>query len=426
MVNSDFIQFTISANRPPQTPSPYYGGAQPQFGGISFGNDYQPIVFSGSPAKASIQPPTPVRQSVPVSPASSYLPPQPAPTATTAATPSPSKTRVYNFDADFKPSGFQPSIPFQPSAPAYIPANIAPVVPANVSPIPRAININAPEYKPSQAVIVGSPSVSLSSSQNKARLEFVKPAEFVPSPNVITVDSKPPATIASPPAAAVVEEKKVDAPAVVEVEPEVEMDEEVEVDPKDLYPQDRITTQWSPWNQQGPKSYTKDFMYLFKPFSDTRPDDFGEELDKFLQAIPSQKSGTRKATSKSIKNDYRTSGTNSKGKIFLPSAPKPLVKSENRWKPHTATLADSVTVQKEEELLLKAQGHLNKIAPQTYDSLSIKFIEIANELGEAQLEAVVSKIFAKALLDPTYNSLYANLCKKFCEETTKEDGKLVL
>ena len=73
----------------------------------------------------------------------------------------------------------------------------------------------------------------------------------------------------------------------------------------------------------------------------------------------------------------------------------PLEKSENRWKPHSETVPDAVNVDQTEAILLKLRGDLNKIAPQTFESISNQMIELALKLRQDTLPRLVLEIFAR-------------------------------
>ncbi len=80
-----------------------------------------------------------------------------------------------------------------------------------------------------------------------------------------------------------------------------------------------------------------------------------------------------------------------KGKIVLKGPPVVLVRTENAWKP--VSLEKSSNVDDMAALLMKAQGILNKIAPEKFDSLSDQLIDVAKKIDETHLPQLANKLF---------------------------------
>jgi len=98
---------------------------------------------------------------------------------------------------------------------------------------------------------------------------------------------------------------------------------------------------------------------------------------------------------------------------------KPLEKSENAWKPLKEQELDEA-----KQNLSHLQGHLNKIAPQTFDSLSDQIIAVAGKLQEQSMPEFAVRVFNQALLQPTYNPMYAKLCKDHLAQDGQGRGRV--
>jgi len=104
----------------------------------------------------------------------------------------------------------------------------------------------------------------------------------------------------------------------------------------------------------------------------------------------------------------------------------PLAKSENAWKPqlNTEKMIDSIEDEDEkkeaikEQIFRKVKGILNKLTYERFGSLSKQIIEIGIT-DEAILEGVINLVFDKALDEPNFGSLYAELCKSISDELPK-------
>ena len=80
-----------------------------------------------------------------------------------------------------------------------------------------------------------------------------------------------------------------------------------------------------------------------------------------------------------------------------------MAKSSNPWKPRSN--ADS----HEEHVIRSVKGCLNKISPDNFDQLVQKLSEAGIDTPEL-LQKTISELFDKAVLEPTFCSLYAQCC----------------
>lgn len=81
-----------------------------------------------------------------------------------------------------------------------------------------------------------------------------------------------------------------------------------------------------------------------------------------------------------------------------------LKKSDNGWKP-------SFHNDSKPNFLKEAQGFLNKMTYTTFDALSDKFVEVAND-NPNLLKQLIDKVFEQSLLQPAFCPMYAKLCLK--------------
>jgi len=101
-------------------------------------------------------------------------------------------------------------------------------------------------------------------------------------------------------------------------------------------------------------------------------------------------------------------------------APVSLKRSESAWVPKRERKGLET---KSEKISKDIRGLLNKITPTTYNELSEDFCErkVYNQDAEI-LDSLVNIIFAKAVDEPHFCGLYADLCKKQCDLEKKENG----
>ncbi|KAJ1985016.1 hypothetical protein H4R34_000273 [Dimargaris verticillata] len=110
---------------------------------------------------------------------------------------------------------------------------------------------------------------------------------------------------------------------------------------------------------------------------------------------------------------------------------KPLVKSENRWKPMSLTDKNQTTeeIPSDEVISRKVKGLLNKLTLEKFDSIFkqiLDFALLAAKQGTGHiLELVIQLIFEKAIDEPNFSSVYALLCREMTNrvDTVKDETK---
>jgi len=90
----------------------------------------------------------------------------------------------------------------------------------------------------------------------------------------------------------------------------------------------------------------------------------------------------------------------------------PLVKSENRWKPQKN---NSVMVAIEK----KAKGILNKMTKEKFAKLSNQMCEIPI-LSSEMLTMMIHKVYEKAIYEPAFGDMYADLCCRLADNVSPE------
>ncbi|VDM58459.1 unnamed protein product [Angiostrongylus costaricensis] len=140
-------------------------------------------------------------------------------------------------------------------------------------------------------------------------------------------------------------------------------------------------------------------------------------------------------------NDHR-GGKGGGNKKFPPSA-RPSIernieravslhKAENAWKAEKIRPED---LEKEEArtkasslslLLKKVRSLMNKITPTTKDELIKEFLNYNVSSSPEQLAAVINIIFDKAVEEPKFCPIYAEVCKQQVDKELKENSKLSL
>uniref|UniRef100_T1IXX2 Eukaryotic translation initiation factor 4 gamma 2 n=1 Tax=Strigamia maritima TaxID=126957 RepID=T1IXX2_STRMM len=83
-----------------------------------------------------------------------------------------------------------------------------------------------------------------------------------------------------------------------------------------------------------------------------------------------------------------------------------------RWIPPSSIKRDAVTNEEKHDIVFrKVRGILNKLTPE-------KFHKLSDELLTVGLDSpvILKGIFEKALDEPKYSSMYAQLCRKLCEQ----------
>lgn len=89
----------------------------------------------------------------------------------------------------------------------------------------------------------------------------------------------------------------------------------------------------------------------------------------------------------------------------------PLVRSENHWKP---SKDNSVMAKVEKQM----KSFLNKITKEKFDKLSAQICDIPI-LSYEMLTLVISLVYEKAISEPSFSDMYANLCYKLSQMAKK-------
>ncbi|RZF32177.1 hypothetical protein LSTR_LSTR004040 [Laodelphax striatellus] len=90
--------------------------------------------------------------------------------------------------------------------------------------------------------------------------------------------------------------------------------------------------------------------------------------------------------------------------------------TKRRWIPPSTVRRDALTQENKNDLIFrKVRGILNKLTPEKFQKLSDDLLN--TELNSSViLKGVILLIFDKALDEPKYSSMYAQLCKRLSEE----------
>lgn len=95
--------------------------------------------------------------------------------------------------------------------------------------------------------------------------------------------------------------------------------------------------------------------------------------------------------------------------------------SSSRWVPPSSIPRDGVKPRdKNDRVFRRVRGILNKITPEKFDKLSLELLNVGIET-QVILEGVILLIFEKALEEPKYSTLYAQLCHRLCEDSPNFD-----
>ncbi|KAK6738486.1 hypothetical protein RB195_020531 [Necator americanus] len=135
-------------------------------------------------------------------------------------------------------------------------------------------------------------------------------------------------------------------------------------------------------------------------------------------------------------NDHR-GGKGGGNKKFPPSARPsiernieraiPLHKAEHAWKAEKIRPEDLEKEEARVKLLLKnVRSLMNKITPTTKDELIREFLSYNVSSSQEQLTSVINIIFDKAVEEPKFCPIYAEVCKQQVDKELKENSKLSL
>lgn len=90
--------------------------------------------------------------------------------------------------------------------------------------------------------------------------------------------------------------------------------------------------------------------------------------------------------------------------------------TKRRWIPPSTVRRDALTPENRNDLIFrKVRGILNKLTPEKFQKLSDDLLQTELNSGVI-LKGVILLIFDKALDEPKYSSMYAQLCKRLSEE----------
>lgn len=99
-----------------------------------------------------------------------------------------------------------------------------------------------------------------------------------------------------------------------------------------------------------------------------------------------------------------------------------LANSNRRWIPPSSLRRDALTQDNQHDVTFrKIRGLLNKLTPETFDKLSNELLNVGLN-ARAVLGGLILLIFQKALDEPKYCSMYAQLCKRLSEEAPNFDN----
>ncbi|OXA39010.1 eukaryotic translation initiation factor 4 gamma 3 [Folsomia candida] len=115
-----------------------------------------------------------------------------------------------------------------------------------------------------------------------------------------------------------------------------------------------------------------------------------------------------------------------------PQGPEKLLQSDpNAWKPGRLKARSSSTTKKEdetpkteEELIIEGivkdtRGILNKLTPENFDRLMVKFIGIPLQDKEGRIAAVINVLFEKAIDEPAFSAAYAKMVTAVCSSSVE-------
>uniref|UniRef100_A0A674F6K6 Eukaryotic translation initiation factor 4 gamma 2 n=1 Tax=Salmo trutta TaxID=8032 RepID=A0A674F6K6_SALTR len=120
-----------------------------------------------------------------------------------------------------------------------------------------------------------------------------------------------------------------------------------------------------------------------------------------------------------FRQDYVTNAVNCSE--FLGKAPG---SSVQRWVPSRSTRRDANASNEKERhdaIFRKVRGILNKLTPEKFDKLCLELLNVGVD-SKLVLKGVILLIVDKALEEPKYSSLYAQLCLRLAEDAPNFDG----
>uniref|UniRef100_A0A8C9RVH1 Eukaryotic translation initiation factor 4 gamma 2 n=1 Tax=Scleropages formosus TaxID=113540 RepID=A0A8C9RVH1_SCLFO len=106
---------------------------------------------------------------------------------------------------------------------------------------------------------------------------------------------------------------------------------------------------------------------------------------------------------------------------YLGKTPGPSVQ---RWVPSRSTRRDvnsSNEKERHDAIFRKVRGILNKLTPEKFDKLCLELLNVGVD-SKLVLKGIILLIVDKALEEPKYSSLYAQLCLRLAEDAPNFDG----
>ncbi|KAL8609080.1 hypothetical protein ACOMHN_033673 [Nucella lapillus] len=92
-----------------------------------------------------------------------------------------------------------------------------------------------------------------------------------------------------------------------------------------------------------------------------------------------------------------------------------------RWVPPSVVRRDAGTSNdRHDQIFRHVRGILNKLTPEKFDKLSLELLNVGID-SPVILKGVILLIFDKALEEPKYSKLYAQLCHRLCEDAPNFD-----
>ncbi|XP_061178950.1 eukaryotic translation initiation factor 4 gamma 2-like [Saccostrea echinata] len=109
-----------------------------------------------------------------------------------------------------------------------------------------------------------------------------------------------------------------------------------------------------------------------------------------------------------------TGGRDEKPPQFSGSSAQAL--SASRWVPPSTLRRDGPSHDERTDFTFRrVRGILNKLTPEKFDKLSLELLNVGIE-SQVILRGIILLIFEKALDEPKYSSMYAQLCHQLCED----------
>eukprot|EP00730_Choanoeca_flexa_P005711 TRINITY_DN12005_c0_g2_i2.p1 TRINITY_DN12005_c0_g2~~TRINITY_DN12005_c0_g2_i2.p1 ORF type:complete len:1094 (+),score=387.11 TRINITY_DN12005_c0_g2_i2:75-3356(+) len=210
---------------------------------------------------------------------------------------------------------------------------------------------------------------------------------------------------------------------------------------------------WSPSNPEGKKAYSLQFLLQFRPVCKRRLEDgvLTSQQARLLTGElfgPGEPTGVAQRVGSGGGKSSRSRRPSNKQGVqnvpFAQSGPgraKPkqislgprvakLERGENAFVPTAAKDKKQKQPKSEEEkvqaMLNKAQSVLNKMTLEKFDKLSDELISIGTDMPDEALAQFVERIFQKAIDEPFFSKMYAQLCTKCSMATLKGKKEPIL